>query len=94
MNPQLLQLLRSGFIGLCASSVSDISSNSLRVLKTVRQTSDDGSKDSFSYIETAKGIIKEEGFNGLFGRGLQTKLLANGLQSSLFSVLFKYFSSK
>lgn len=37
-DPRILDLARSAFIGLCASSISDVSSNSLRVLKTARQT--------------------------------------------------------
>eukprot|EP00536_Pseudo-nitzschia_multiseries_P000707 jgi/Psemu1/233934/estExt_Genewise1.C_90029 len=34
----LLSLVRSAFLGLCASSVSDVTSNSLRVIKTTKQT--------------------------------------------------------
>ena len=96
LNPFILQLMRSATIGLCASSVSDISSNSLRVLKTVRQTADIGLNHSarkFSYISAAKEIIDEEGWKGFLGRGLKTKLISNGVQSALFSVLYKYFSN-
>ena len=66
----------------------------LRVLKTVRQTSlDSGDEDSskFSYIEAATDIIDSEGWAGLLGRGLETRLLANAVQGALFSVLFKFF---
>lgn len=42
LDPALLTLLRSAFIGLCASSLSDICSNSLRVLKTTKQTASIG----------------------------------------------------
>ena len=89
LDPQLLTLCRSAFIGLCASSISDVCSNSLRVLKTTRQTQAAGS--SQSYLESARAIIAKEGWGGLLGRGLQTRLLANALQGTLFSVLFKYF---
>jgi len=34
----LLSLARSAFLGLCASTVSDVTSNSLRVIKTTKQT--------------------------------------------------------
>jgi hypothetical protein len=34
----LLSLARSAFLGLCASCVSDVTSNSLRVIKTTKQT--------------------------------------------------------
>ncbi len=94
LDPQLFSLLRGGLIGVAASSTSDICSNSLRVLKTVRQTSlDSGEEDSskFSYIEAAKDIIDSEGWAGLLGRGLETRLLANAVQGALFSVLFKFF---
>merc|ERR1712176_1295431 len=41
----LLSLVRSAFLGLCASSVSDIASNSLRVIKTTKQTARLGTND-------------------------------------------------
>ena len=87
LDSRLITLLRSAFIGLSASSVSDICSNSLRVLKTTRQTD----VEITNYIDSAKAIISKDGLSGLFGRGLQTRLLANSLQSILFSVLFKFF---
>ena len=90
LDPSLVSLLRSALIGLLASSASDICSNSLRVLKTTRQT-DSASDSKRSYYDTARDIIAKEGLGGLLGRGLQTRLLANALQGTLFSVLFKYF---
>jgi hypothetical protein len=88
-DPRVLTLLRSAFIGLCASSLSDVCSNSLRVLKTARQTEGLGT----SLPDIARGIIATDGWQGLLGRGLQTRLLVNALQGMLFSVLFKYFQS-
>lgn len=41
--------------------------------------------------EAAKKIVSEEGWLALFGRGLGTRILANGLQGLLFSVLWKLF---
>jgi len=32
-----------------------------------------------------------DGLKGLFGRGLKTRIIANGLQGLLFSVLWKLF---
>lgn len=105
-DPVVLDLLRSAFIGLCASSVSDVASNSLRVLKTTKQTlmssADSGSSSSSSsvqrndenYLQIARRIVAAEGIEGLLGRGLQTRLLANALQGMLFSVLFKYFQQR
>lgn len=34
-------------------------------------------------------ILAKEGYIGLFGRGLKTKILANGMQGLLFSVLWR-----
>ena len=42
----LLSLGRAAFLGLCASSVSDITSNSLRVIKTTKQTARLGNVES------------------------------------------------
>jgi hypothetical protein len=73
--------------------VSDIVSNSLRVLKTTKQTaqlSGDRGED-LSYVEIATSIIQSDGIMGLLGRGLQTRLLTNAIQGALFSVCWKYF---
>ncbi len=43
-------------------------------------------------VEAAKEIIATEGVLGLFGRGLPTRLLTNGLQGLLFSILWKLFA--
>ena len=34
-------------------------------------------------------ILEKEGWVGLFGRGLKTKILANGLQGIMFSVMWR-----
>ncbi|KAF2131269.1 mitochondrial carrier [Dothidotthia symphoricarpi CBS 119687] len=80
-------LLRAAFIGFCASVVSDTISNSLRVVKTYRQVND----TRISYAEAARRVIRQDGRLGLFGRGLRTRILANGLQGILFSILWKLF---
>jgi hypothetical protein len=43
-------------------------------------------------VEAARRIIAADGILGLFGRGLLTRLLTNGLQGLLFSVLWKLFT--
>ena len=52
-------MFRSAFIGLCASSLSDICSNSLRVLKTTKQTLGGGGKKSISEVKGVKEGVKE-----------------------------------
>lgn len=94
---------RQAFIGFAASVVSDTISNSLRVVKTYRQVHEKNvgyckpSKTSPRLELTrsgtaAKEIVAAEGILALFGRGLPTRLLTNGLQGLLFSVLWKLFS--
>ena len=34
-------------------------------------------------------IVAKEGYLGLFGRGLKTKILANGLQGLMFTVMWR-----
>lgn len=85
---QIVQwLLRAALIGFCASVVSDTLSNSLRVVKTYRQVND----TKISYMQAAKEVIRQDGKWALFGRGLKTRIIANGLQGILFSILWKLF---
>lgn len=78
-------LLRSAFIGFSASLVSDTVSNSIRVIKTTKQTT----QTNKSYSEVVKDIIEKGGVKELFGRGLTTKIVANGIQGLTFSVMWK-----
>lgn len=79
------RLLRSAFMGWCCSFVSDICSNSIRVIKTSKQSS----TVPITYSQVVKQIVEKEGVSGLFLRGLGTKLIANGIQGILFSVLWR-----
>lgn len=79
------RLLRSAFIGFCCSFVSDCCSNSIRVIKTAKQTA----TVPMTYGDVVKMIIEKDGVVGLFGRGLGTKLISNGVQGILFSVLWR-----
>ena len=124
----LLSLGRSALLGLLASCVSDCASNSLRVIKTTKQTAqlrdvdndnDDAvmmisnssntttttplatsdtngkrQKKELTYWEVIQLIVDQDGIAGLFGRGLQTRLLTNAIQGAMFSVLWKYFQQQ
>ena len=83
----LQSLGRRAFIGFVASVVSDTTSNSLRVVKTYRQVNE----TRIGYTAAARVVIATDGLKGLFGRGLKTRILANGLQGIMFSVLWKFF---
>ncbi len=78
-------LARSAGIGFCATVVSDTVSNSLRVLKTTKQSH----AEAISYRQAATEVMAKDGVMGLFTRGLKTKIIANGMQGMLFSVLWR-----
>jgi len=80
--------VRNAAIGFASAAVSDTCSNSLRVLKTTRQTS----LEPVSYMDSAKAIIDKEGLAGLFGRGLGTRILTNGVQGALFTIGWRAIS--
>jgi len=77
--------VRNAGIGFVASVVSDSLSNSIRVLKTTKQTA----VVPMTYPEAFHGIIKKDGYLGLLGRGLGTRILTNGMQGMMFSVGWK-----
>lgn len=81
----VLKLGRNAIIGFCSSVVSDVTSNSIRVVKTTKQTY----PTPISYPDAARMIIEKDGLQGLFLRGLGTRILANGAQGMMFSVLWK-----
>jgi len=86
-NSKLQKLGRRAVQGFVASIVSDTCSNSIRVVKTTRQTA----TTPITYAQAIKIILDKDGYVGLFGRGLKTRILTNGLQGLLFSVLWKTF---
>lgn len=82
----LKKLSRSAIMGFCSSAVSDTCSNSIRVVKVYKQANE----NPITYPEALKRVIAEDGLAGLFGRGLKTKIISNGMQGVMFSVLWKY----
>lgn len=83
----LQKLLRQALIGFVASVLSDTVSNSLRVVKTYRQVNE----TRVGYVAAARAVVAADGIKGLLGRGLKTRILANGLQGVMFSVLWRLF---
>lgn len=80
-------IIRSALIGFIASAVSDCISNVVRVVKTLRQTMSDN-EDS-NYVSIISNLYRESGLYGLMGRGLGTRVLSNGLQSIIFTIVWK-----
>jgi len=89
-NYMMKKLGRNAGIGFCASVASDCCSNSIRVIKTVKQTS----TVPITYTEAMKQVVEKDGMAGLFGRGLKTRIMANGMQGIMFKVLWKLFEDK
>jgi len=83
---RIQRLYRYASIGFVSSVISDVTSNSIRVVKTVRQTSE----TTISYAQSMRGVIERDGLFGLFSRGLKTKIIAHGFQSMVFTVIWKY----
>merc|ERR1712054_259351 len=86
----LNKLARNAIIGFCASAVSDSISNSIRVIKTYKQTH----SEVISYPTAVKQVVAKDGVLGLMGRGLSTKIASNGVQGMLFAVLWKLIDDK
>lgn len=84
---QLSELGRRAILGFCSSAISDTCSNSIRVCKVYKQSY----PEQISYTQVVQKVIQESGVKGLFFRGLETKILANGMQGILFSILWKHF---
>jgi len=76
--------------GFLSSCVSDCVSNSLRVVKTTKQIS----PSSYTYMDCTRMVIEKDGVIGLFTRGLQTRILCNGLQGMVFTVGVKRLLKK
>lgn len=82
------QLCRNAFIGFFSSVVSDTITNVVRVIKTTKQAA--ASLSSLSYSQTIQIIVAADGWKGLFGRGLQTRIVTNGTIRYLLLSLLKY----
>ena len=77
--------IRNALLGFTCSSISDLLTNPLRVLKLNRQSN----IYSISYYDIYKNIVCEHGFLGLWGRGLFTRIFTHGIQGSVFMVFWK-----
>jgi hypothetical protein len=89
---RLSALVRNGVIGFVASAAADIVSNSMRVIKTYKQTSANSVETKMSYVNILNMVISDGGIVSLFFRGLNTRILSNGVQSIVFTVVWKYLT--
>ena len=86
----LKKFSRNALIGFSSSCISDLCSNSIRVIKTTKQSH----SEITSYKQIIDNIIQKQGINSLLFRGLKTRIISNGFQGMMFTVLWKYFMEK
>jgi hypothetical protein len=87
----LARLTVDAFVGFAASVASDTVTNSIRVVKTRVQVSDDETAGGAGYAATIRAIVKESGWYGLFFTGLGTKAFTSALNGLVFNVIIKNF---
>ena len=62
----------------------------MRVIKTVKQTNE----TKITYPQAVRSVVEKDGLLGLFGRGLRTRIITNGMQGLMFSILWKLIDEK
>jgi len=82
----VMGLVRQAFIGAIAATISDVTSNSIRVMKTKKQTSPD---PNMGYFKAMTDVIATDGLLGFMFRGLDTRIFTNCLQGAFFTVLWR-----
>ena len=80
--------LQNGMNGFISSSISNIILNPIRVLKIYKQTSTNNN----NYLQHFSDLIKDNKFN-IFYRGLSSRVLIYGVQSALFTIIWKRLES-
>lgn len=86
IGPRIPAHARNAVIGLCSSFAAVVSSNPIKVLKTIVQTSD----VSLGYSGALNTVLADGGWlHGLILRGLATRLVADGLSAIVFTVLWR-----
>mmetsp|Transcript_6996 Transcript_6996/g.17345 ORF Transcript_6996/g.17345 Transcript_6996/m.17345 type:complete len:393 (-) Transcript_6996:122-1300(-) len=84
---------RNALIGFMSSIISDTVANFMRVIKTTKQALG-STRSGTTYGETISVILAKDGWRGLFGRGLKTRIMGNALQSILFTVIWRSLSER
>lgn len=87
-----MQHSRNAAIGFVASAVSETVSNAVKVIKTIKQTKASATGGSIAYADVFADVMKHGGLIGLASRGLMTRILASGIQSIVFTVVWKWFA--
>ena len=85
---------RNALIGFVSSVASDTVANFMRVIKTSKQALGSTMSSPTTYAETIGVILAADGWRGLFGRGLKTRILGNALQSIIFTVIWRGLSER
>jgi len=84
-----MQLLRNAGIGFICSVVADVFANVFRIAKATKQAT--AAYRRISYQEIYSSIYKQDGWKGVFGRGLKSRILVNSIQNIFFTVIWRIF---
>ncbi|EGB04047.1 hypothetical protein AURANDRAFT_33255 [Aureococcus anophagefferens] len=84
-NKAIYNSIRLALMGFISSIASDVASNPIRVIKTTKQSM--AAQRSLTAI--VRDIAMMNGASAFFTRGLSTRIIANGLQSIVFTVVWR-----
>ena len=98
-------MLKNAVIGFLSSTASDVASNFFRVLKTIEQMKSiqgeggvsmgsDAVNVESGYLSIMHDALMEGKLYGLMTRGLGSRVLSNGLQSVVFTIVWKSLSEQ
>ncbi|EGD73039.1 hypothetical protein PTSG_04750 [Salpingoeca rosetta] len=82
------QVLQNSFIGLSCAVVTNILANPLSVLKAYKQSH----TESVTYTQAFRQIVGQHGILHLFKRGISTRLCVDGINSMVFTVLWRFLA--
>ena len=68
--------------------VSDCVTNCVRVVKAIRQA------EGVTYSDAVSMVVQKDGWLGLVGRGLKTRIFLNGIQGFAFTVVWKHMEEQ
>jgi len=86
--PRARRVARDAFVGFAASTASDLVANPMRVLKTLKQSVGLERSETLTYSEALSLVMEGPGgLWSLFHRGLWARMVTNGVQSMIFTIL-------
>ena len=82
------RITRNAGIGFSAAVVTDATTNSFRVVRTLRMTTAE------SYSACVIKVVRADGLFGLFFRGFGARMAANGLAGMIYGVSWRFLDAE